>query len=490
MKPVLLLLASSVLWAQPEDPAARSQRARELVVAGKAEEAIPIYRELTRAYPNDAAILVNLSIAEFKAKRYRDAAEHAASAIRLQPDSLAANLFLGSSYVELAEYSLAVSPLEKVLAAQPRERNARLMLAAALLNLERYEEAVAHFQKARELAPENPKVWYGLGRAFEALSQSVFREMENASPDSPYWHALQADLYLKQRRYGSAFTHYRLALNELSSLPGAHAALATVYERTGHAAWAEVERQRERQAIPNCGAATLACDFAAGRFSGIIQSTKLVPTPEARYWACKAYAELGRESYGRLMQLPPSLETHLQKAKTFDAQGLAHEAAGEWREALKLAPDDVSIGTALAWSLFRAGEFRAALPILAEGLKHQGGSCEWNFLYGAALLNLDEPDKAIAPLETAIRLDSSFLPAHAALGQALLQTGQPSRAIPHLKAALVADEDAGTHFRLFRAYQLAGQMELAAQAKVEYQNALKLAEASATLEAGGNISGP
>ena len=114
MRPVVLLFVSSVLWAS-ENAAAKSQRARELVVAGKVEEAIPIYRELAQAYPNDAAMLVNLSITEFKAKRYRDAATDAASAVKLQPDSLAANLILGSSYVELGEQSLAVSPLEKVL---------------------------------------------------------------------------------------------------------------------------------------------------------------------------------------------------------------------------------------------------------------------------------------------------------------------------------------------------------------------------------------
>jgi len=490
MKSVLLVLAASVLWAQSEEATAKSLHARELVIDGKVEEAIPIYQELAQAHPNDTAILVNLSIAEFKAKRYRDAAAHAASAVKLQPNALAANLFLGSSYVELGEYSRALLPLEKVLATQPLERNARLMLAEAFLNLGRYEDAAAHFQKARELAPENPKVWYGLGRTFEGLSESIFHQIEDSSPESPYWHALQADLYLKQRRYGSAFTHYRLALKKLATLPGAHASLATIYQRTGHAVWAQIEEQRERQAVLDCSTALLACDFAAGRFNEVIQSTRSVTTPEARYWACKAYAEIGRESYRHLVLLPPTIEIHLQKAKAFDAQGLAQEAAGEWREALKLAPDDLTIGTALAWSLFHAREFSAALPVLGELLHHNGNSRELNFLCGAIMLNLDEPKKAIAPLDAATRLDDKFFPAHAALGQALLQTGEASLAIPHLKAALPADEDASTHFRLLRAYQLAGYVDLARQAKVEYQNALKLADARARLEEGNDITEP
>lgn len=53
-----------------------------------------------------------------------------------------------------------------------------------------------------------------------------------------------------------------------------------------------------------------------------------------------------------------------------------------------------------------------------------------------AILGLDEPEKAIPPVKSGIRLDDSFLAAHAALGQALLETGKPTLAIPHLTTAL------------------------------------------------------
>ena len=250
----------------------KARRAAELVLAGKPEEAIPLYQDLVRALPNDAGILLNLSIAEFKAKRYSDAAEHAGAVLKIQPDSPAANLFLGSSYEELGEHAMALEPLEKVLAARPQDRNARLMLAEALLNLERYEPAVTQFEAARDLVPENPKVWYGLGRAYEGLSERLFHELEAANPESPYWHALAADLYLKQRRYGSAFAHYRLALAGNFTLSGVHTGLATVYERTGHADWAKIESQRERRSAPDCGKGGVACDFAEHRFREIIQS--------------------------------------------------------------------------------------------------------------------------------------------------------------------------------------------------------------------------
>jgi hypothetical protein len=40
-------------------------------------------------------MLLNLAIAEFKARRYGAAAEHSTAVLRLKPDSLAANLFSG-----------------------------------------------------------------------------------------------------------------------------------------------------------------------------------------------------------------------------------------------------------------------------------------------------------------------------------------------------------------------------------------------------------
>jgi predicted Zn-dependent protease len=485
------LLPALAVCAQREDIAAKARRAGELTVAGKAEEAIPIYQELARALPGNAEMLVNLSIAEFKARRFRDAAAHAEAALQIRPDSLAANLFLGSSYVELENYRDAIPPLEKVIAVQERDRNARLMLGEALLGLERLSEAVMQFQLAYGLAPENPKVWYGLGRCYDALSERQFLRLQSDFPDSPYWHALAGDTYLRQRRNGKAFVEYRLALAGSASIPGVHAGLALAYRRTGHARWAEIEEERERQMpAPDCGAGGLACDFLASRYQQIARATESARAPEELYWASKAYAALARESYDHLTTLPASLESHLHAAKSFDSSGLYRQASGEWRAALALAPDDERIQTSLAWSLFRAGDYGAAAPVLLVLLNAQHSTPELNFLYGASLMNLEQPGKSIPFLEAAVRLDPGFLPAQAALGQALLRTGKPADAIPHLRAALPGDSDENIHFQLLRAYQLTGQTNLAARALAEYRDARSAAEQRRRLEEGTEISPP
>src|SRR6185295_15194700 len=60
-----------------------------------------------------------------------------------------------------------------------------------------------------------------------------------------------------------------------------------------------------------------------------------------------------------------------------------------------------------------------------------------------------EPKKAIAALETAIRIDPQNFSAHTLLGQILLDAGQAGEALPHLEtAARLRPNDSPTSFSL------------------------------------------
>ncbi len=257
----------------------------------------------------------------------------------------------------------------------------------------------------------------------------------------------------------------------------------------GHPDWAAIEEQREGATPPlECGSVTPACAFTAGRYREIVESAG--QTPEALYWASKSYARLANQAYERLAQLPSSLEARLHNAQMYDADGLYRQAAAEWRQALKLAPDNAEAETGLAWSLFRGGDFPGALALLSELVKNKPSSRDLQFLCGASLLNLDQPEKAIPHLQAAATLDPPFLPAQAALGHALLLAGRAADAIPHLQAALPSDEDATIHFQLLRAYQLTGQAALARQALRAYEEARTSAAERKKMEEGGFITPP
>ncbi len=316
---------------------AEDERARGLLASGQAAEAAAIYRRLSRANPGDADLLVNLSIAEYKAGDFSGSAGSAAAALKLKPDLLPARLFLGASRLELGEFGKAIESLEQVIAAAPNERNGRLMLGEALLGMGRAAEAADHLQAAAALLPDNPRVWSGLGRCYQAMGR----------------------------------------------------------------------------------------DGAA------------------------------REAWTRLMALPPSPESHAHAAEIHDREHRWGEAVAEWDAALKLAPRNRAARVGLAWSQFRNRDHEGALVTLKPLVG--GDGAEVSFLYGAALLNLQRPAEAIPYLRAAVEKDARMLPARAALGQGLLQTGKAEEAIPLLKEALPGDADGSVHFQLFRVYQLPGR---------------------------------
>ena len=167
---------------------------------------MPIYQHLVDAYPSNADLLLNLSIAEFSAGQYRPAANHAQAALNLRPDLSAANLFLGASHLKLGEPGAALKPLRNATEAAPADLNARLLLAECLLGAKQLEEALTAYRALAEAAPGNARVWYGLGQTYDALAEASASALQAAAPDSSYWLVLEGDSFARQRRFGSAFS--------------------------------------------------------------------------------------------------------------------------------------------------------------------------------------------------------------------------------------------------------------------------------------------
>jgi tetratricopeptide (TPR) repeat protein len=464
-------------WGQSTAAGSQAERARELVASGKPEQAVPIYEELLKAAPENAALLVNLAVALYEAGRYADVIEQSGKALKLRPDLTTAWLFLGAAYFKTGEPARAVEPFEKVIQTRPDDRNANLMLAEALLQLERDDEAALRFLVSSKLLPDEPRVWYGLERACDGVSRRAAQELDANAADSVYRSLLAGDTAFRLGRHALAVHHYREALAAPSETREALASLARVYRASGHADWArQMEQRFERLPPPDCASPGLECSFRAGRYQELLQPSASPALLESSFWRAKACGMLAEEALSRLSRLPESSQLHELEARRRDAMGIHREAAQHWRQALQLTPESPELRRGLALSLYNGGDFEQALPILHEMLVEQPDSAELNFLYGSSLLLSEEPRKAIPYLEQALQYDPESLRARASLGTALLQVGSFEEAIPHLQAALAMDEDGGTHYQLVRAYQATGRGELARQALEQYRQVQQLAE--------------
>jgi len=468
------LLLATMAWAQMDQMAAESRRAKEMMAAGRFAEAVPIYEKLLQAMPSNAGLRLNLAMALHLSGNDQRAIPEFEAVLKQQPQALPALMLLSASYMRTGAPAKAAPLLEKALVQIPNDVEARSMLIDALLMLERESAAIPHLRKMTELQPQNPRVWYGLGRSYEAVSQGAFESLERQGPDSPWWLFLAGEARLKLGRNTAALTLFRAALEKQPSMRGAHARIAEVYRNTKHPDWAAIEEEREKKiSAPPCTAATAECQFVQGRYQQALTLALQHKTGPALYWQCRSANELARQAFTRLAQLPPSAESHQVMAELYRNQGRHADAINEWKAALTLAPGDLHLREELATSVYLSKDYVEAATMAEILLVDDPKSPELQFILGDSLVNQQQLEKAIDPLKKAVALRPDYAAAHAVLGRVLLQTGQAEQSVAHLKAGLSEDTDGSLHFQLSRAYQAIGKPELAAEMLAAYQKIRK-----------------
>jgi predicted Zn-dependent protease len=454
--------------SQQDQLAAESHRAKELMAQGRFAEAIPIYQRLVKAIPGNPGLVLNLGLAEEMAGHPAEAVEQFESVLKGQPDNIPALTSLGTARLQLNQPQLAIAPLQKLVTLEPANRNARGMLAGALMATGRASEAANQYRKLTQSDGSDAQAWYGLGKAYEALADRSFAQLEKTAPESAYVLTLVADSQASRQQYRSAFFFYKQAQEKKPDLLTLHAGFAQVYAKSGHDDWAREEQKHEQDlAAASCRQQSAACQFLAGKYLETVSHPGA--TPDGLFWAAKAYNALALEAFEQLGKLPDSVEIHALKADILRGHRQYLEAANEWRAALKLAPGDPRLEHELAAALFLAKDYQSLMPMLQNDLAKGDQSADTNFMLGESLLRSEQPDKAVPYLEAALRAQPSMKPADASLGLALALVNKPDEAIPHLEKALDLDDDGSLHYQLARAYQTKGDTQRARELMTQYQ---------------------
>ncbi len=472
----LALAAAVAAAAQTAVVRQKLAQARELVLSGRAADAVPIYEELLEASPDNPGLMMNLAVARFKAGQYEKVIPLCRKILERRPDAVGAWLFLGASRFQTGRYEEAIKPLRKVLAAKPNERNARLMLGEALLQLGRPEEAVVELERAAELLPREPRVWYGLERGYTLLAERAERDLERLGRGSAWWHAAAGDLFFRREDYGRALHHYRQALELRPDFPGLRRTIARLYRAAGKPEWAQAEEAKASRNPPDCSAWPGACDALAGKFVAAVSRLAKETSAAAYYWKAVACRKRAQQAFARLEVLPECEQLHELRARRLDELARFRQAAAEWRKALALAPGNYALQKGLALSLYRDRDWEGALPLFEKLARQKPGDPDVAYFLGRTLLQTGKPGEAVPHLRRAASLTPDRFEARAALGEALLKTGRAAEAVAHLKATLPEDEDGSFHFQLARAYQMSGQPDLAREAIQKYQQLRREAE--------------
>src|SRR6266436_145986 len=98
---LISFLSPSSSFGQSDDLAMKSQRAKEFMADGKFAEAVPLYRELNQAVPNNPGLLLNLGMALHMAGDEHNSIPQLEAAVKLDPKLAPAWLFLGAARLQL-----------------------------------------------------------------------------------------------------------------------------------------------------------------------------------------------------------------------------------------------------------------------------------------------------------------------------------------------------------------------------------------------------
>jgi len=177
---VFVVLAAATSCGSPKlDDTAIADVNRGVALMGRFDydSAVEQFTDLSKRYPRNPDLLINLAIAILNRQSEGDEDRAAAlidQAVELAPESLRGHYCRGLLHLNGGRAVEALASFETVLARDPEDADATYFAGQCLMQLSRYEEALTAYQRTIDLDAYLRSAYY---RAFQAL-QRVGRQEE------------------------------------------------------------------------------------------------------------------------------------------------------------------------------------------------------------------------------------------------------------------------------------------------------------------------
>jgi tetratricopeptide (TPR) repeat protein len=325
--------------------------------------------------------------------------------------------------------------------------------------------------------------------AQENAVQAQLRQASEAVSRNPSSAEAQARLGMAYQNAGDhpkAVQSFERALELDSRLPRVGILLAFSYLPLGkyREAVPFLERALDTESDTGirvaAGEKLVECYFALGdEERGLMAVQKLRAAapddPDVLYMASKVYANLWNTSVQRMLEkTPDSYRVHQVLAEVFETQEKYGEAAREYREILRKAPQAPGAHYRLGRMLARSNEDAAALAEFEAELSQNAGDVPTLVEAGELKLKAGKPGEALGLFTRALDVNPSYPAARLGLAKTLIAQKQFEKAIEQLaEARKLSPAEESIAYNLMIAFRSLGRADEAKQAMAEFQRLKK-----------------
>ena len=253
---LFLLLPAPAAWGRPaESFEDLMNKAREAQLAGKADEAVDLYRAALRMRPHWGPAKYGLGQIATIQKNYQEAIELLSQALRDDPSLVGAYLFRGIALFNLQKPDQALPSLERFYRLRPNDPEVRFFLAGTYSALGNYSKAAEYYAAQLEVTPERTELWYFLGQCLLNMARQMKSNLVDEPGGSYRLSLLDAQAEAQKGDVAVAERGFREAIKTDPSNAEGYINLGNLFLGRGKHAEAQEQFQEALQRAPqNCRA--------------------------------------------------------------------------------------------------------------------------------------------------------------------------------------------------------------------------------------------
>jgi tetratricopeptide (TPR) repeat protein len=295
-------------------------------------EALPLFKQVVSARPQDSAALTNLGLALVQTGDAKGAIVFYLRALALNAQNATLLQDLGVAYLQQSDLDHAIEQFRAGLLVEPDNSHLHYDLGLALKLKDNPTAAVPEFQRAEELDPKLPDPPYTLGVLYLQLGRFADSqvELEKATalrPDNGDAWALLGNVYKNNNDPQKAGAALRRAIDLLPNQPSPHISLAAVLSQQGDSEGAIAERKKAA-VLSRVAVSRQRANFALDSGKALLKQGQIA----------EAIAQLQTAVDAD----PNYSEAHSALAEALDRQGRSADAALERQKAKKLIANTAS----------------------------------------------------------------------------------------------------------------------------------------------------